>query len=71
MSPEEQAIDVLGSRLFPAQFQFQSGNVCDQDGDQVGEYGTLAELTGVVAPPGGAEASVYADGFTGNAVALA
>lgn len=36
----------LRSGVFPAQVQFQAGAYMDQDGDNVGEYGTLAELAG-------------------------
>lgn len=36
----------LKSGIFPAQVQFQSGGYQDQDGDNVGEYGTLGELSG-------------------------
>lgn len=36
----------LRSGIFPAQIQFQAGAYMDQDEDNVGEYGTLGELSG-------------------------
>lgn len=65
-SPEGKAIEALGSVLFPAQFQFQGGAYVDQDGDGVGEYGTLSELTGVTAPPGRAQGEATAEGFAAD-----
>jgi hypothetical protein len=65
-TPEGKAIESLGSVLFPAQFQFQGGTYVDQDGDGIGEYGTLAELTGAVAPPGRAQGEATAEGFAAD-----
>lgn len=67
-TPESAAIDTLGSVLFPAQFQFQGAAYLDQDADGVGEYGTLAELTGAAAPPGRAQAEASAEGFSPDGV---
>lgn len=67
-TPEGQAIDTLGSVLFPAQFQFQGGAYIDQDADGTGEYGTLAELTGAAAAPGRAQAEATAQGFSPDGV---
>jgi hypothetical protein len=59
-TPEGRAIDTLQSTLFPAQFQFQGGAYVDQDGDGIGEYATLAELTGAAALPSGKQAEPLA-----------
>jgi hypothetical protein len=59
-TPEGKAIDTLQSALFPAQFQFQGGAYVDQDGDGIGEYATLAELTGAAALPSGKQAEPLA-----------
>lgn len=45
---EAAARAALKSGIFPAQVQFQGGGYMDQDQDNVGEYGTLAELGGRV-----------------------
>lgn len=39
-------VTALRSGVFPAQIQFQAGGYADQNGDNVGEYGFLAELAG-------------------------
>lgn len=62
-TPEAQAIETLGSVLFPAQFQFQTSVYADQDGDGVGEYATLSELMGKRPAPGRAQAEKLAEGF--------
>ena len=62
-TPDGQAIETLGSVLFPAQFQFQGGSYADQDGDGVGEYATLAELMGKRPAPGRTQGEVLAEGF--------
>jgi hypothetical protein len=36
----------LKSAVFPAQIQFQAGAYIDQNGDNIGEYGFLAEMAG-------------------------
>jgi hypothetical protein len=43
---EAAASATLKSGIFPAQVQFQAGAYMDQDLDNIGEYGTLAELSG-------------------------
>lgn len=43
---EAAASATLKSGIFPAQIQFQGGGYQDQDQDNRGEYGTLAELSG-------------------------
>lgn len=43
---EAAAAATLKSGIFPAQIQFQAGAYEDQDKDNIGEYGTLAELSG-------------------------
>jgi prepilin-type N-terminal cleavage/methylation domain-containing protein len=45
---EAAASTSLKSGVFPAQVQFQGGGYLDRDADNVGEYGTLGMLTGVV-----------------------
>lgn len=39
-------VSVLRSGVFPAQIQFQAGAYIDQNGDNVGEYGFLSEMSG-------------------------
>jgi hypothetical protein len=39
-------VSVLRSGVFPAQIQFQAGAYVDQNGDNVGEYGFLSEMSG-------------------------
>jgi hypothetical protein len=39
-------VSTLRSGVFPAQVQFQAGGYLDQNGDNIGEYGFLAELAG-------------------------
>lgn len=39
-------VDLLRKGVFPAQIQFQAGAYVDQNGDNVGEYGFLAEMAG-------------------------
>jgi hypothetical protein len=63
VTPEAKAIDTLSGVLFQAQMQFKGANYVDQDGDSTGEYGTLAELTGLVALPGGNPADNLAAGL--------
>lgn len=43
---EAAAAATIKSGIFPAEVQFQGGGYCDQDGDNVGEYGLLSELSG-------------------------
>jgi prepilin-type N-terminal cleavage/methylation domain-containing protein len=51
----------LKSGYFPAQVQFQAGGYQDGDLDNVGEYGTMDQLTGRVAATKNAVASVSVD----------
>jgi hypothetical protein len=62
-TPDANAIEALGSMLFPAQFQFQGGAYADQDGDGIGEYATLSELMGKRPAPGRVQAEQLAEGF--------
>ncbi len=39
-------VSLLRSGVFPAQIQFQAGAYVDQNGDNIGEYGFLAEMAG-------------------------
>ncbi len=43
---EGSVVSLLRSGVFPAQIQFQAGAYVDQNGDNVGEYGFLAEMAG-------------------------
>jgi hypothetical protein len=43
---ESAVVSSLKSGVFPAQIQFQGGGYVDQDGDNTGEFGFLAELAG-------------------------
>ncbi|MBA3846154.1 MAG: hypothetical protein H0X45_05860 [Planctomycetes bacterium] len=43
--------EVLRNEVFTAQIQFQGGGYCDQDDDDIGEYGLLGELAGVRGTP--------------------
>jgi hypothetical protein len=43
---EVTVVQLLRSGVFPAQIQFQAGAYVDQDGDNIGEYGFLAEMAG-------------------------
>ncbi|MEK7411731.1 MAG: hypothetical protein AAB263_00270, partial [Planctomycetota bacterium] len=64
---DEGALVRLSTQLFAAEFQFQGGAYCDQDGNGVGEYGTLAELTGKLAAPGQKQSETLVEGFTDGA----
>ncbi|MCX8039162.1 MAG: hypothetical protein N3B15_01085 [Planctomycetota bacterium] len=50
--PAQRAQTVLRDVLYAAEQRFQAECRLDQDGDGVGEYATLPELLGAVAPPG-------------------
>ena len=50
---ESAAATTLMSGIFPAQIQFQAGCYQDADGDTIGEYGTLGQLSGREVPSGG------------------
>jgi prepilin-type N-terminal cleavage/methylation domain-containing protein len=52
MANESAAVSVLRN-VFTAQVQFQHAARANEDGDNLGEYGGLAELTGVVGVRGG------------------
>lgn len=43
---EVTVVDLLRKGVFPAQIQFQAGAYIDQNGDNIGEYGFLAEMAG-------------------------
>ncbi len=43
---EVSVVALLRSGVFPAQIQFQAGAYVDQNGDNIGEYGFLAEMAG-------------------------
>jgi hypothetical protein len=43
---EISVVSLLRSGVFPAQIQFQAGAYVDQNGDNIGEYGFLAEMAG-------------------------
>lgn len=53
--PDAAVIQRLSGELFPAEIQFQSAAYSDQDGDGLGEYGTMAEIAGLVPAPGRTE----------------
>jgi hypothetical protein len=45
-APKRGPAQILRSVVFPAEVQFQAGGYIDQDGDGIGEYGLLSELSG-------------------------
>ena len=49
---EAAAAGALKSSLFPAQIQFQAGTHQDSDGDGIGEFGTLEQLSGRIVAGG-------------------
>jgi len=55
---EAAAAGSLKSGVFPAEVQFQAGGYQDSDVDNVGEYGVIAALAGLVQPTKGGAASV-------------
>ncbi len=52
---ESAAAMSLKSGLFPAQVQFQGGGYADEDGDHIGSYGFLREMSGAQPVAGGME----------------
>ncbi len=57
---EAASAGTLKSGIFPAQVQFQAGGYQDGDLDNVGEYGTIGALAGVVGTTKGGAAAVPA-----------
>ena len=65
--PDRAVKNHLAAELFPAEIQFSAGAYCDQDGNNIGEYGTLAELTGAALPPGQTKSDAMLKGWTAGA----
>ncbi|HYE06482.1 MAG TPA: hypothetical protein VEL07_13285 [Planctomycetota bacterium] len=60
---EAAAAAALKSGLFPAQVQFQGGCYSDEDGDDIGSYGFLREMSGAQPVAGGLELRLLPGGI--------